>query len=186
MEDPQAHWKAMGHLWEVAAESLLKKMGYRILRAQHLDINVKRERRLRNLHKDKDFDWYLWKYPDYIVERKSTIGLVDVKSKPLLPLLGRSSRWGDYGAGSISFTGMEMRAYPESRIPVQVLLIRYRDRDDLRRLGPVEFSLIPFTEFEFRPDWAGGFPPASVRWKTLSSRAAYSILPKAVKSLGVK
>jgi hypothetical protein len=78
---------------------------------------------------------------------------------------------------------MEMKAYPGSRIPVQVLLIRYRDRDDLRRLGPIEFSLISFREFRFRPDWAGGFPPASVRWKTLSSRAAYSILPKALKSL---
>jgi hypothetical protein len=184
MDDPQAHWKAMGHQWEVAAEFLLKRMGYRILRAQHRDVEVKRERCLRNLHKDKDLDWYLWKYTDYIVERRSAIRLVDVKSKPLLYLLGSGSRWGTYGNGSVSFTRMEMRAYPGSRISVHVLVIRYRDKDDPRRLGPVEFSIIPFDQFEFKPDWAGGFPPASARWKTLSSSAAYSMLPKTPKSLG--
>lgn len=167
----------MGLRWEAAAELLLRKMGYRVLKAQHRAEQVKRDRKLQKLHKDTEHDYYLWNYVDYIVARGPLIRLVDVKSKPL-QLFKEGRKWVTFGNQSVSFTSKEMSAYPDARIPVHILLIRYRDNDDVRKLGPVQYCFAPFSDFYFTETWAGGFPPKTARWKTLSSTEAYNLLRK--------
>jgi hypothetical protein len=155
-EDPQTYWKTMGLRWQVAAEPLLERMGYRILKAQHRGDQVRRDRRLQKLHKDETLDNYLWNYTDYIIARGSVIHLVDVKSKPVQQFKVRG-RWETFGNESVSFTDREMIAYPAARIPVRIMLIRYRDNNDLGKLGPVYYCFVPFKQFHFEANWAGVF-----------------------------
>jgi len=37
-----------------------------------------------------------------------------------------------------------------------ILLFLYRDTGSIRRLGPVHYKLVPFEEFKFIPNAAGG------------------------------
>jgi len=177
LQDPQAHWKTMGLKWHAASEPLLKRMGFRIIKAQHREEQIERGRRLQHLHENAALDNYLWNYVDYIVSRGRPIHLVDVKSQPVHELkVGRKLE--TFGNESVSFTDKELMAYPEARLPVRILLIRYRDNDDLKKLGPVNYCYVPFKQFHFSEAWAGGFPPENALWKTLTSAQAYGLFRK--------
>jgi hypothetical protein len=152
-------------------------MGFRIIKAEHREDQVGHGRRLQKLHKDAALDNYLWNYIDYVVSKGRLIHLVDVKSQPVQQLkVGRKLE--TFGNESVSFTDKELMAYPKARIPVRILLIRYRDNAELRKLGPVNYCYVPFKQFHFKEDWAGGFPPENALWKTLTSAQAYELLRK--------
>jgi hypothetical protein len=141
-EDIQAFWKMMGHKWQVAAESILRDMGYKILKAQHRPFKIQRRERLPVLHGDPDLNDYLWNFADYVTIKRSRMTLVDVKSQPYL-LIKASGQWHTIDSGTVSFTDKEREAYPTAKIPVSILLFRYRNTRNMRRLGTVYYKLVP-------------------------------------------
>jgi len=177
VDETQAHWKEMGFKFQFAAERLLTRMGYKVLKAQHDPDIRKSASSFRGSVSPVALGEYLWSYADYITARKGQIFIVDVKTKPY-SRLKVGGRWCPLGAdGSWSFTEKEVETYRASPRPVQILLITYNDSGDLRRLGPASYQLIPFDRFQFSEFYAGGvLPNMKSGFKKLTSRDVFSLL----------
>ena len=65
----ERHQKESGFKWQVAAEPLLRKMGYGIFKAQHRPFQIHRGKSLPLLSDDLDVNNYLWDHSDYIVKK---------------------------------------------------------------------------------------------------------------------
>jgi len=168
----------MGHKWQVAAEPILTGMGYKILKAQHRPFKISRRERPPVLHGDPDLNDYLWNFADYVTIKRSRMSLVDVKSQPY-QLIKASGQWHTMGSGTVSFTDKEREAYASAKILVSILLFRYRDTGNLRRLGTVYYKLVPFEEFRFMPNIAGGSLNQKLDGsKTMGSREVYRLFRK--------
>ncbi len=159
MEDPGVFWREMGLRWQVAACSLLKTLGFTILRAQHRPLRNYASRPV--LHKKPELDDYLWKYADYIVQKDGAVNLLEVKAKPYIPLkLG--GQWHTFRDRDVSFTKKQKEAFPDATVPVLILLIHYCDkvrRRDLLKIDPVYYALVSFRDFQFMPNWESGSMP---------------------------
>jgi hypothetical protein len=107
------------------------------------------------LHCDPDLNDYLWNFADYITVKRSRATLIDVKSQPYV-LIKVSRQWHTIDSRTVSFTDKEREAYATAKIPVSILLFRYRDPGDIRRLGIVYYKLVAFEGFRFLPEIAGG------------------------------
>lgn len=184
--DVLERWKRMGFKIQVAAELLLKRMRYQILKAQQ-DIDLRRSAEaFREIINPDKIGEYLWEYSDYIVARKSQVYIVDVKTKPYVRLKV-GGKWTTFLDNNFSFTEREIEFYGKSSIPVLILIIIYQHSDDLKKLGPVYYRLVQFKDFRFAEGWEGGFlPRTDVRegCKKLTSGEMYALLKRA-KALGV-
>ena len=87
-------------------------------------------------------------------------------------------QWHIAESGPVSFTDKEPEAYTNPNIPVVILLFLYQG-SSIRRLGPVHYKLLPFEEFKFIPDVAGGILGEKFDGtKTMASRETYDLLRK--------
>ncbi|MEM3518773.1 MAG: hypothetical protein QXE05_08295 [Nitrososphaeria archaeon] len=179
-------WKRIGFKFQVAAEHLLKKTGYRILKAQQ-DLGLRKSAKaFKRIINPCTIGEYLWNYSDYIVAKKNLVYIIDVKTKPYVRLkIG--GKWTTFLDKNFSFTKKEIEFYGKSSIPVLILIIIYQDSDDLKKLGPAYYRLVQFKDFRFAEGWEGGFLPRNdVRegCKKLTSLEIYDILLRA-KALDV-
>jgi hypothetical protein len=159
VEDPGVFWREMGLRWQVAAGSLLRTIGFRIVRAQHSRMRSDASRPV--LHQIPDMDDYLWKYADYIARKDGVLNLIEVKAKPYIPLKF-GGRWHELRDNDVSFTEKQKEAFPDAAVPVLILLVHYCDNSSRWgrfKVDPVYYGIIPFRDFQFRPDWAAGILP---------------------------
>jgi len=169
----------MGFRFQLAAELLLRRMGYRILKAeQDLDLR-KSAKAFSGIVNTSTLGDYLCNYSDYITVKNGRVFIVEVKSLPYGRLKVRG-KWETLDAGAVSFTQKQIENFFKSGIPVLVLLIAYNSHDDLGRLGPAYFKMVPFEEFQFGDGSTSGFPPNKTAGRSrLTSRETYSLLRKA-------
>src|SRR2546426_5998 len=147
----------MGLRWQVAVGPLLRKMGFRVVRAQHQREWTTSHFTRPLLHANPELDEYLWRYADYFAMTEDTTYIVDVKAQPCVHIkLG--GKWRRIKSSTVSFTKRETEAYRDAAIPVLILLIQYRDGGP-SKVDPVHYGLIPFKDFQFKPNWGGGILP---------------------------
>ena len=192
--------KDLGCKFQVTAEPLLEEMGYKIIRAYHRPFtSLGKRRRGWTWYIEKLGD-YLWNYADYVATKDGLLYVVDVKSQGYVPLL-KGEDGDPLTPSTISFSEMERREYSASKVPVLVLLmlynwggkvkelplgrmgikniVEYSEKPDARRLGPLFYKLVPFSDFQFRQDVAGGILANKFQGcKKLSSRDVYDLLRK--------
>jgi hypothetical protein len=190
----------MGYKFQVAAEPLLEEMGCKIIKAEHRPLENLGKRRARLQSYAENLGNYLWNYVDYVVMKRGRLFLIDVKSQGYVPLL-QGSKGDPFTPSTVNFTRLEMSEYPSSKAPVLIFLIlyhwggkiqelppgglgvkrlvEYSQKLDLTRLGPAFYKLIPFRDFKFREETAGGFLDNKFGGcKKLSSRRIYALLRK--------
>jgi len=169
--------KEWGLKFQIVAEPLLDEMRYTVIKAEHRSFKrSSRSAPAESWYKEKLGD-YLWNYADYVVKKGGHLYVVDVKSQGYVPLLEGED--GDpITPDTISFSEIERREYSASKVPVQVLLmlynsggkvrklpagrmgvkgiVEYSEELDARCLGPLYYKIVPFAEFKFRDEIAGG------------------------------
>ncbi len=190
----------MGYKFQVATEPLLKEMGYKVIRAYHRVFTS-------DAQKEKGWKWYieklgsyLWNYSDYVVERNNRIYIVEVKSQGYVSLQRDQEVY--RGAGeTVSFSTQEKEEYATSPVPVLVLLmlynwggkvtelppsklevkavLKYSEKPDIKRLGPLFYKLVPFSDFQFKQGATGGILLDKFGGcKSLSSQEVYNLFRK--------
>jgi len=199
-EKQQRLQKEWGCKFQVAAEPLLKEMGYTIVRAQHrIFTSLGERRRGWKWYMEKLGD-YLWNYADYVVKKRGRVYVVDVKSQGYIPP-PKSLEIDPYTPDTISFTEDERREYPISKLPILILLVlynwggkftkqtrhglpiegiwEYSEKPNIRRLGVLFYKLVSFSDIEFREGASGGILGNKFRGcRKLPSRDVYALLQK--------
>ena len=191
-------WREWGFKFQVAAQPLLEEMGYKIIGGQHIPFTGISSRRKLCMEKLGD---YLWNYADYVAMKNDDLCIIDVKSQGYVPV--PKGKPIDHSVPEeIHFTKREKSEYPRSKVQVLILLILYRwggkwrkltgtgrlgtiwllnyaNQPSVWRLGPLHYKLVPFTDFKFENERAGGILADKFGGcKKLSSLNVYFLLRK--------
>jgi len=174
MQRLQREW---GFKFQVAAEALLQKMGYEVIRAQHrIFTSLGKRRRGWEWYAERLGD-YLWNYADYVVSKEGRLYIIDIKSQGYVP--GPKGNPKEHSVPEeVYFTRRERMEYSKARVPVLILLILFRwggwwerlkgcglpvgwivhydDAPNVKKLGPIRYKILPFAEFRFRDETSGG------------------------------
>ena len=199
-EKQQRLQKEWGCKFQVAAEPLLEEMGYKIIKAFHRPFTSLGERRRGWKWYIEKLGDYLWNYADYVVKKGGSDYVVDVKSQGYIPP-PRGVEMDPYTPDAIYFTEEERREYPTSKFPILVLLVlynwggkftkptgqglpiqgiwEYSEKPNIKRMGPLFYKLVPFSDFEFKEGDTGGILANKFReCKKISSRDVWTLLRK--------
>ncbi len=219
LERRQRNW---GWRFEGISKSILKEMGYTVIRNGSGLLSSPKEtgeeqlsheewdEKLRETgsvlemrvtgHAGELVDQFSIFVGDYLVTKDDQLHVVDVKSQGYV---ARPHTTGEsaYTPKPIFFSPMQRKLYPNSKVPVLILLILYNlgrshreksrkknrgrqgriysRKPGIRHLGPVYYKLVPFSEFKFED--RGYYATLTDKFsecKKLSSRDAYLLLRK--------